>query len=317
MSEDLFYNRDQSITGSISFNTGRIDATHIPTYSSKISFQTNSNSYSLDDNLFNNIPLSPNHLTATFSLEYHLTLSDAQKMVAAIEGVTGQTPLLFEYNTGIFKPQYGYCKSYNISHINPRHYGINLEMEVLDNASMTQWSGGAYMSGGWSNFIHGTNYKKFDIIYTGINTNKLNNFYYCSGDHTSNGTNSPTGTSSMWTQNFFFEPDQGFSSNISPSVETLEFKNSMRQKVRTKKNISTFPISYQFGARSDREAKAILHFLENKAGYRRFRHDQPSLFDAPKVVYCPQWEYQANYINANTISLSFIEDPIGVIPTGA
>lgn len=316
MSEDLFYNRDQSITGTISFNTGRIDASHIPTYDSSIVFKSKSNNYNLDDNLFNNIPLSPNYLIADFNLTYHLGLSDTQKMVAAIESVTGQESLLFNYNTGIFKPQYGYCQSYDIIHINPRHYQINLKMEVLDAAVMMQWSGGTYMSGGWSPWAPSTSYEKFDIVYSGRNGNKLNNFYYCTGSHSSYAGNSPTGTGSMWTQKFFFEPDEGFSTSFEPTVDTLEYLNSKNQKVRYKKNISTVPMTYTFSSRSDNETKAILHFLENKQGYRRFRHEPPSLFDAPKVVYCPSWEYKAEYINSHTISLSFKEDPIGVIPTG-
>lgn len=316
MGEDLFYNRYQSITGSISFSTGRIDATHIPTYDSTITFEASNNNYALDDNLFNNVPLSPNHLTAKFNLVYHLGLDDAQKMVAVIESMTGQASLLFEYNTGVFRPQYGYCSSYNITHLNPRHYQISLEMDVLDVAVMMQWSGGGYMSGGWSPWVTSQSYQKFDIVYSGVNGNKLNNFYYCTGDHTATSDNSPTGDTSMWTQSFFFEPDQGFASDMRPTVETLEFLNSKKQKVTTKKNISVVPMGYTFSSRSNREAKAILHFLENKGGFRRFRHDPPSLFDAPKVVYCPQWEYQANYIDHNTISLTLIEDPIGVIPTG-
>lgn len=319
MSEDLFYNRNLSITGTVAIvQTGRIDVAVSPSYDSTVLFAANNNSYAVGDNLFNNIPLSPNHLNANFKLTYHLGLADTQRMIKTIELMTGDNSILFEYNTGIFHPQYGYCKSYNIQHLNPRHYQVDLDFEVLDTASMMQWSGGAYMSGGWSEWNQAVSYEKFDVVYSGINGNKLNNFYYCTGDHTSASPNSPTGTGAMWTQVFddLFEPDQGFSSNITPAVETLQFLNSKQQKIVTKRHIAVAPIRYSYSNRPDVEMKALLHFLENKQGFRRFRHEPPSLFDAPKVVYCPRWEYKKDFLNAHSLTLEFVEDPMGVIPTG-
>ena len=159
-------------------------------------------------------------------------------------------------------------------------------------------------------------YKKYDVVYTGINQNKLDNFYYCTGDHTSAQANSPTGTGSMWSQKFFFEPDIGSQSTVEIKNDVLEYKNSFIQRLKTNDNISTFDISYNFTNISDAQTKSMIHFLENKGGYRRFEHQIPSVYNRPKVYYCNSWSHTWNYAKSNSLKVDFIEDPLGVIPTG-
>jgi len=60
----------------------------------------------------------------------------------------------------------------------------------------------------------------------------------------------------------------------------------------------------------------MLHFLENKGGYRRFRHQIPSLYNRPKVFYCQEWKHNWVYQDSHNLDVSLIEDPMGVIPTG-
>jgi hypothetical protein len=59
----------------------------------------------------------------------------------------------------------------------------------------------------------------------------------------------------------------------------------------------------------------MLHFLENKAGYRRFRHDIGSVYNRPKVMYCPEWDHTWKYYNSHDLSVTLLEDVLGVIPT--
>ena len=101
--------------------------------------------------------------------------------------------------------------------------------------------------------------------------------------------------------------------------DILSFKDSFTQRLggnAQTKNIAKFDISYTLTDISDKEAVTILHFLENKAGYRRFEHQIPSLYNRPKVYYCPEWTHTWKYANSNDITVSFVEDPLGVLPTG-
>ena len=81
-------------------------------------------------------------------------------------------------------------------------------------------------------------------------------------------------------------------------------------------NISTFGMQYTYSNITDKQLKAMLQFLENKGGYRRFEHQIPSVYNQPKVYYCPEWTHTWNYFNSNTLTVSLVEDPLGVLPTG-
>ena len=175
---------------------------------------------------------------------------------------------------------------------------------------------GCFANLNFNGWTPSSSYEKYNVVYSGINQNQLDNFYYCTGDHSSTETNSPTGTGSMWSQKFFFEPDIGTQNNVTIKADVLEYKNSFRQRLKTNDNISTFNISYNFSNISDAQTKSMIHFLENKGGYRRFEHQIPSVYNRPKVYYCPKWTHTWNYVNSNTLTVDFVEDPLGVIPTG-
>ena len=58
----------------------------------------------------------------------------------------------------------------------------------------------------------------------------------------------------------------------------------------------------------------MLHFLENKGGYRRFKHQIKSVYNKPKVFMCPSWSHTFVYNNNHNLQVSFQEDSLGVLP---
>jgi phage-related protein len=157
-------------------------------------------------------------------------------------------------------------------------------------------------------------YKKYDIVYYEANDNKLNNFFYCKEDHASTVDTSPTGVDSKWTQEFFFEPDIGFQNETTIYSSKIEFKNSHPLRMKVKNNVAPLSMSYKFSNINDKQLKSMLHFLENKAGYRRFRHQIPSIYNRPKVFTCREWSHTWNYFNSHDLEVKLVEDPLGVIP---
>ena len=157
-------------------------------------------------------------------------------------------------------------------------------------------------------------YKKYDVIYYPSSSNNLNNFYYCTEDHVSSSSTQPGKFDSKWTQEFFFEPDIGFQNEVQMNSQKLEFKNSYTLRMKTKNNTAPLALNYKFSNISDRQLRAMLHFLENKAGYRRFRHQVPSVYNRPKVFICSEWSHTWNYFNSHDLEVKLIEDPLGVIP---
>ena len=312
MSEDLYYNRDVNLSGVADINI----SDYAPSYGSSVSFSANNYSYKTNDNYYNLIPLSINSLTAKFNSRYEVNEEDAQKIVNFFESKSGVNDFSYQPDASIYRALSGYCEGYNVDHINNQHYEVTVDIDISEAPNLLNWSGGTYVSGAWSAFALSQNYEKYDVVYTGISSNKLNNFYYCTGDHTSSADNSPTGDNSMWTQEFFFEPDIGVSNSVKFDIDSADFSNSFKDRMKNRKNIATTPINYSYKNISTKQLKSMLHFLENKGGYRRFRHQIPSLYNRPKVFYCPEWKHNWVYQDSHNLDVSLIEDPMGVIPTG-
>jgi|TARA_R100001460_G_scaffold58649_1_gene98466 phage-related protein len=317
MSESLFYNRDNNISGiAVPSTIGALGLT--PVYGSQVDFEANNHSYATDDFYYNLVPYSVNSLTAKFNVRYDVNETNAQKLAVFFENQSGVEDIPFTPDSSnIYKTVTGFCNNYAINFINNQHYEVASTISVDHAPTLLKWSGmGCFANLDFNGWTPSSSYKEYNVIYSGINQNKLDNFYYCTGDHTSTETNSPTGTGSMWSQNFFFEPDIGTQNNVVIKADVLEYKNSFRQRIKTNDNISTFNINYTFSNISDSQTKSMIHFLENKGGYRRFEHQIPSVYNRPKVYYCPKWTHTWNYVNSNTLTVEFVEDPLGVIPTG-
>ena len=316
MSEDLFYNRDRNIQGiTAEVHLSGLELT--PVYGSQASFQAQNYGYETDDFYFNMIPLSLNSLNATFSLGYSLSETNAQKLANFFESKSGSVAMEFNPdNSGIYRKVSGVCPSYGVDFVNNQNVKVEGELVCNTAPTLMNWSGQTFTNATGSDWEGGKAYGKYDIVYTGVSSNKLNNFYYCATGHTSSVANGPTGASTVWSQAFFFEPDVSQSMSVELKSDQLEYKNSFIQRFNTNTNIATFPVEYRFTDISDHQLKAMLHFLENKGGYRRFRHQIPALYNRPKVYFCPKWTHTWKYYNSNDLTVSFSEDPLGVIPTG-
>jgi phage-related protein len=209
--------------------------------------------------------------------------------------------------------------NYSINHINKNHYEVNLAFQVNEAPNLLNWSGMTFINSPLTIWSSGTTYQKYDIVYSGVSSNKLDNYYYCSGDHigANPSLDGPTGSATKWTKYFFFEPDVGLQNDVALKVDKIEFKNSFVQRMKTRTNIATTDFSYKFEKASTKKAKAILHFLENKGGYRRFYSDPPSVYNKLKVFYSPSWSHTWNYADSHDLEVSLIEDPLGIVPIGS
>lgn len=325
MSESLFYNRNRNFSGADGLPleaSGRFDGYGFtPNYGSSVSFNSVSNSYNTDDFYYELVPLSENSLRAEFNVQYSVNENNARILANFFESKSGF--LAFEFNadnSGIYKNVTGFCEQYSIQVNNNQNFTFNAKVNVDTAPNLFNWSGNNFTNLTYQEWVPSNSYKKYDVVYSGVNGNKLNNFYYCSGDHTSSNANSPTGASTMWTQKFFFEPDETQQFNVGIKSDSTNFKNSFVQRLGGKKNtqnIAKFNTSYTYTNITDAQLKSMLHFLENKGGYRRFEHDIPSVYNRPKVYYSPKWDHTWIYANSNNLNVSLIEDPLGVIPTGS
>jgi len=318
MGESLFYNRTRNISG-VDAPNDLSGLSLTPVYGSQVNFNATNHSYNTDDYYYNLIPLSVNSLSADFRIRYDVNETNAQKLANFFESKSGYQPLEFTPdNSGIYKTVSGFCDNYAINFINNQHFEVATSINVDHAPTLLNWSGGTFTNLPFSDYAYSTSYEKYDVVYTGVNGNKLNNFYYCTGDHSSSSVNSPTGDSSFWSQKLFFEADIGTQNDVEIKVDAPDYSNSFKQRIlpQGETNIATFGMDYTYSNISDKQLKAMLHFLENKGGYRRFEQELPSVYNRPKVYYSPQWTHTWNYYNSNTLKIKLVEDPLGVIPTG-
>tara|TARA_R110002012_G_scaffold32739_4_gene96311 strand:- start:497 stop:1480 length:984 start_codon:yes stop_codon:yes gene_type:complete len=316
--ENLLYNRDRNISG-VTAPTDLTGLSLTPVYGSSVEFSSKANQYITDNFYYESVPLSLNSLTAKFKVNYQTNETNARALANFFESKSGFLAMEFNAdNSGIYKNLTGFCTSYAVSPQNNQNFNVSAEVDIDTAPNLLNWSGNNFTNTTFRNWIPSTSYKKYDVVYSGVSSNNLNNFYYCSGDHSASHSNSPTGASTKWTQKFFFEPDQNQDFSVGIKSDVVEFENSFTQRLGGKKNtknIAKFDLSYSFTNITDHQLKSMLHFLENKAGYRRFEHQIPSVYNRPKVYHSPTWSHTWVYSNTNNLSVNLIEDPLGVIPT--
>jgi phage-related protein len=311
MSEEYYYNRVSNFSG-----ISEIDLTgKKPDYGSTVSFSAKNLSLDIHDNHLYVIPYGINSLEAEFQLLYKTTESGAAQICSTLENTSGITSVSFSVDGDIYKNSFGYCDGYAINHKSSEDYEVAASIKVTEAPNLMNWSGTNFLNYDMEDWSGATSYETFDIVYTGVNENKLNNFYYCTGDHVSDAENSPTGINSAWGggtgNSFFWCPDAGLQNEV--SFDTVKFGERFVKRQIIKKNTALVPITYNFTDLSTKEAFSLLHFLETKGGYRRFNHLIPSVYNRPKVYICPQWQHTFKSFNAHDIQISLIEDPLGVI----
>jgi len=312
---ELFYNRDENISGAIVHaEYGGLALT--PSYGSSVTFKSKVIQYNTDDYYINMLPDSMNNLSAQFDVTYEVDESKAQELAAFIESKNGDS--LFEFtpdNSNIYQSMTGVCDSYSIEHMNNQHYSVNAKVVIDQSPNLFNWSGMNFLNYEFEDWAIATEFEKYDVVYYPENSNKLNNFHYCTESHLSSALNEPTSEGSLWDQGFFFEADIGLSNSVELKNELLQFQNSFPLRMKTKDNNASFPISLSYTSISDKQLRSILHFLENKGGYRRFKYQIPSVYDRPKVFYATEWQHTWKYHNSHDLTIQLTEDVLGVIPT--
>ena len=124
--------------------------------------------------------------------------------------------------------------------------------------------------------------------------------------------NSPTGEYPLWTKdNFYFDLNQNISIPQNPRFTKQDLDNgfTMRFNEGINKNLLAFPVELK--GRTDKEALAIVHFLEHHAGVHLFQFTPPAPYDfTGKVFLAANWSHTINFKDNNDITVNMREFPI-------
>lgn len=309
MNNDLLYDRSRNISGVALIS----DSKYTPSYGSSVSFSSENAVFSTKDNYYQSLPRGINNVVGNFNLVYKVDEVGARELANYYESFEGSELIPVNTDPSIYKQTSGYCTSYSINHINNQNYEVKASVEVIEASSVLSWKGDSFLNYNLEEWKWDKDYQKNDIVYILNNDLKVNNFFYCTKNHKSSSLNSPIGQDTAWTQDFFWEPD--LSTNTQVSIKSEKYKTpGFTTLSNINKNSATFPLNYSFSNISDKQIKAMLHFLDNKCGYKRFKHSISSVYNRPKVFICPSWSHTFVYNNNHNLSVSFEEDPLGVLP---
>lgn len=310
-------------------------------YGSTVNFKANNYRYDYGNGYYILQPKNLNSLTFEVDLKFkNRTNREANAIVHFLENHQGQherdraSPNL-QYKQGIsgfrwdgnstFHPYDStevqskkfYCSEWSHSLNFENSNDINVKLRNLD-ASLLQKANGLFVKAA-DEFSSSQFYEKNDIVYNPENRQH----YYWSGDSTSVGKSPAQKQSSWtrengyfkdintqyWTRKFFWKPSIGLNVSQKPRMTEISLGAGYTQIYADGINESLLNLDLQFNNRSDEEAYAILHFLEQHYGCRPFMFTPPSPYDKEQNFVCQEWSHTYNYKNNHSISAKFEQYP--------
>ena len=302
-------------------------------YGSSVNFTANLSPLKMGDGYKTNIVNTVNTLNATFNLVYDgLTDAQAKCLIAFFEN-TPESPnkSLYEgfkgVTTNLFNPYKSnaelYFKKINFNSSYNNINKITIEAESLYDSSLDYK--------GMHVVLDEVKIKTYTDVVDLLTTNDV--FYYPSDSFTNRGyyfytglninppssatgpsskiiiapANSPTGANSFFTKNFYFKGDLEYDINENIRLFSTDMKNSTIEYSKDGINYNNLEFTVSFNKRTNQEARAILKYLDDKAGFKIFSYTLPQPYNKTISVYCPEWNHTYNFNNNNDISVKFIE----------
>lgn len=144
-----------------------------------------------------------------------------------------------------------------------------------------------------------------------------NKYYYSNIDHTSSSSFSTDLANGKWVgilnhnnedrPYFTWIPDYGYSFDIQPIVNTIQFGDGYAQDVNSNLNNILLKIDLSFNDRDLKEYTAILHFLHSRNGSEKFFFVPPSPYSVVKKFICKNFTPSQQFYNRYSIKAQFEE----------
>ena len=299
-----------------------------PSYGATVNYENQTYDATFGDGYYNIANKSENSLKVSFGLSFDKRSDkETRALVHLMEDSFNKGEKPSGSYTGIFYTPfapYNEEHEFFIEEIN-RGYGypnVNSTSTTLlrEDQSILDWQGYYIPFNQTQKFWEaGLTYSKHDIVYlSGDYVPRVSGWYYYSGDSetTASDSNGPNGgVDSMWTKNnFYFDINGGASVNQAPRFIKQPTQSDYYVRTKDGLNKSLINMELTFNSRTDKEAKAMVHFLETHQGKNQFEFKPPAPYDiSGKVFVCPKWGHQITYKENNDVSVNFIEFPINLL----
>jgi len=313
-------------------------------YGSTVSFRANNHKHEYGNGYYILQPKNINSLTLEADLKFkNRTNREANAMIHFLENHQGQheqdrPSANLKYSQGIsgfrwdgastFHPYDNteiqtkkfYCSDFNHSLNFENSNDVAVKLRNLD-SSILQKQNGLFVAPA-DEYSDTEYYEKNDVVYNVDNKR----FYYWSGDSSAAGK-APTQSQAnwtradgyhkdtnteYWTREFFWKPSVGLNVNQKPRLNEIGMGQGYTQIYDDGINESLLTLDLQFNNRSDTEAYAILHFLEQRLGCLPFSFSPPAPYDKKQNFVCQEWSHTYNYKNNHSISARFEQYPFNL-----
>ena len=110
---------------------------------------------------------------------------------------------------------------------------------------------------------------------------------------------------------FFWTPSYNSQLQVKPSVKSVQFGDGYSSNAPDGINNILLPFNLTFDKRDENETRAILHFLNQRAGAASFNFVPPFPYNSlNKLFLCKTWNFQTIFANNHTIQCEFMETPL-------
>jgi phage-related protein len=178
----------------------------------------------------------------------------------------------------------------------------------------------------WVNFGSSYQFTKNDIV------KHYNNFYYAVKDHEKGGDNTTRPLINNGNNNFklnleywdgvtilqdnsripkfFWTASYTSTTSHKPLITVIRFGNGYEQRINKNINPDLKTFQLKFELKTEKEAYAIVHFLQDKAATKAFAYDPPTIYSEQTYrtrYVCREWETNFNFKENYTINAKFDE----------
>jgi len=311
--------------------TQDIDDLFKMTYGSTASFTAALSNLDMGDGYQTNVAKNLNTLNSNFTIAYNgLTDIQAKALIAFFEN-TPEAPKRSVYegfkgvNINLFTPYKKNAELYfkDINHNSPYNNinNIQISAESLYDSSINYKGMLVELDEikirTYSSPIDQLAYN--DIFYYNSVSYGDRGYYFYTGENYANTEdtiffptaiapeNSPTGNNSWFTKDFYFKGDIDFGIDSKIRLKVNDAKNSTIEYDKDGINYNLLEINVSFNNRSNSEARAILKFLDDKAGFKTFKYTLPQPYNKQIIVYCPEWNHTYKFYDNNDIVIKLKE----------
>lgn len=311
--------------------TQDIDDLFKMTYGCSANFTAALSNLDMGDGYQTNVAKNLNTLNTNFNLSYNgLTDIQAKALIAFFEN-TPEAPKRSIYegfkgvNINLFTPYKKNAELYfkDINHNSPYNNlnNIQINAESLFDSSINYK--GMLIELDEINIRTYTNVidqlKYNDVFYYESNSFANRGYYFYTGENFANTEteiyfpttvapeNSPTGNNSWFTKDFYFKGDIDYGIDSKIRLKVNDAKNSTVEYDKDGINYNLLEFNVSFNNRSNSEARAILKFLDDKAGFKTFKYILPQPYNKRIIVYCPEWSHTYKFYDNNDIVIKLKE----------